>query len=409
MLLKENSAFRNLFIGRILCIFADSVMFFSLLKWIEVRSGSHGDFTLFYLAFYLPITLFALPIGAWINNKTLQKVMFNSNIIQITMLLIFLLSYSYLAYQWVYILLIMISVLQLFFIPANQSLLPHIVGNDDRPKANSLLQLGYTAIKICGQIFTAFMIKLSFTPISLISVSVVILIISLFFIRNIKPLIKSEGIGKQSQLKLMREGISYIINKPPLKSLFIFLALAMFFATSVDLILVSFLSDILLEGVENLSFIGTASLCGIALGASLVPNLYKRIERKWLIITPLFALSISLGSLFFITNWIVILPFFFIQGIALGCFNVTFVTYLQEIISSENYTRTFSIFNMISSSMALPGIISTGILLNQIGVLYTILILSGTLFLIGILGIFLTPRLNKAQTLEQKKNDAILN
>ena len=253
------------------------------------------------------------------------------------------------------------------------------------------------------------MIKASFTPLSLIIVSVVLLFFSLIFIMKIKPLIKNEQIGKQSQLKLMKEGLSYIINNSALKSLFIFLALAMFFATSVDLILVSFLSDILLEGVENLSFIGTASLCGIAIGATLFPKFYNDIGRKWLFISPLFALSISIGSLFFITNWVVILPFFFIQGIALGCFNVAFVTYLQNTISSENYTRTFSIYNMLSSSMALPGIIMTGLLLNQIGVLNTILIISGALFLIGILGIYFTPKLEEGQTLEISKTNATIN
>ncbi|MCJ8006032.1 MFS transporter [Lederbergia wuyishanensis] len=407
LLLKENSAFRNLFIGRILCIFADSVLFFSLLKWLEVQSTSGNDFTLFYIAFYLPVFLFALPIGAWINNKTLQKVMMYSNLVQVFMISLFLLFIPYMLYQWAYLLLIFISILGLFFVPANQSLLPHIVGNDDRPKANSLLQLGYTAVKIIGQVFTATMIKVSFTPATLITISIVLLIVSIFFINNIKPFVKRDQTIKHSQWKLIIEGVSYITKHPKLKALFLFLALAMLFATSVDLILISYLSDILHVGVENLSFIGTASVCGIAIGATIVPKYYKKIEKKWFMIPPLFALSISIGSLFFITNWVLILPFFLIQGIALGCFNVTFVTYLQDVVSSENYTRTFSLYNMIFSSMALSGIMMTGLFINKIGVLNTILVISFILFVIGIVGIYFTPKLGHGQLKEDNLNEAL--
>ncbi|MBS4193742.1 MFS transporter [Lederbergia citri] len=407
MLLKENSAFRNLFVGRVLCIFADSVLFFSLLKWLEIHSTSSNDFTLFYIAFYLPVFLFALPIGAWINNKTLQKVMLYSNLVQIILMILFLLFIPHLSYKMAYLLLIAISILGLFFLPANQALLPYIVGNEDRPKANSLLQLGYTAVKILGQIFTASMIKASFAPTSLVIVSIGFVFISLLFIKNIKPMVKMEQNEKQKQWKLIMEGVQYIVNQPQLKALFLFLALAMLFAMSVDLILISFLSDILKVGVENLSFIGTASVLGIAIGAIIVPKIYKKTERKWLMIPPLFALSFSVGSLYFITNWVLILPFFFLQGIALGCFNVTFITYLQDVISSENYTRTFSLYNMITSSMALPGIILAGLLLNKISVLQTILVISLILFIIGILGIYFTPKLGKGQEEGINLNEAV--
>ncbi len=120
-------------------------------------------------------------------------------------------------------------------------------------------------------------------------------------------------------------------------------------------------------------------------------------------------LGLTIGSLFFITNWIFILPMFFIQGIALGCFNVTFVTYLQDVIPNENYTRTFSFYNMLSNATALPGLLVTGVLLNKFGVLITILVVSGMLLSVGIFGLF-TPKLGKGQGLkmEQKSTDISL-
>lgn len=194
---------------------------------------------------------------------------------------------------------------------------------------------------------------------------------------------------------MMKEGVLYVWNHPKLKPLFMFLAIAMLIVTSVDLVLLSYLTTVLFVGVENLSFIGTASLLGIIMGASLLPKLYKRVDRKWLIVPPLFALNVSIGALLIIENWLWILPFFFVQGIALGGFNVTFVTYLQDEVQSENYTRTFSIYNMIAISMALPGILAIGFLLTAIGTIHTIGVMAGMLLLLGVVGCFYIPRLGK--------------
>ena len=231
-------------------------------------------------------------------------------------------------------------------------------------------------------------------PILLFS-SAGMLFLSLLFIRKVVPLVKKEAITKQSQFKMMGEGVSYIWSHPQIKPLFLFLAIAMLIITSVDLVLLSFLTDILFIGVENLSFIGTASLLGIIIGASLVPKLYKKVDRKWLLVPPLFALSISFGSLLFITNWLWILPFFFIQGIAVGGYSVTLVTYLQDEVPKENYTRTFSVYHMISSSMALPGVLVIGFLLNKIETLNTITFMASIMFLLGIFGCYFIPRLGK--------------
>lgn len=398
MIFLKNRPFRNLFLGRVLSVLGDSIMFFSLLKWIEIQSGDTSSFMWLYVAYYLPITFLAIPVGTWIENKTLQKVMIFSDGIRVVVLLIFPLVMSFVAYQWTYLLLLVVSVLGLFFNPANQSLLPYIVTAEERVKANSLFQLGFTVAKIVGQVATAFLIKLMIPISVLLLVSAGLLFLSLLFIRKITPFIKKETIIKKSQMKMMKEGVLYIWDHPQFKKLFIFLAVAMLIVTSIDLVLLSFLTTILFVGVENLSFIGTSSLLGIIIGASLIPKWYQKVDRKWLIIPPLFALSISVGSLLFINHWLWILPLFFLQGIALGGFNVTFVTYLQDEVQRENYTRTFSLYNMISSSMALPSVLGVGLLLNKIETLNTIFMIASMMLIIGLFGCFFIPRLGKGRS-----------
>ncbi|MDT8977571.1 MFS transporter [Paenibacillus sp. chi10] len=406
-MLLRHKAFRQLFAGRILSVFADSILFFSLLKWIEIKSGGTESFTFFYVAYYLPIVLLALPAGAWISGKTLQHVMAWSNVVRMIGMILFFFFSDLIPMPWVYVLLITESIVGLFFMPANQSLLPQIVSERERPSANSWLQMGYTVVKISGQTFTAFMLKNGFPPASLLLFSAFLLLCSLMCIMLMKPKVKQEMPEGQGHWTLMKEGVLYIARHRQLGTLFVFLTLAMFIASSVDLILLSFLRDVLGSGVENLSFIGTASLSGMIVGAALVPKWYKKIERKWLIVPPLFTFCISIGCLYVIQSWLVILPLFFVQGIALGCFNITFVTYVQDIVEKENYTRVFSMYHMISSSAALPGISMTGVLLSICGVPTTILVISGLLLVLGIAGILAVPSLGKGNSAEQTNIETV--
>lgn len=396
MLLRNNRSFRNLFLGRISSVFADAIMFFSLLKWVELQTGDSNSFTFFYIAFYLPVAFLALPVGAWISKKTLQKVMVYSNIFQAAAIILFLISIPFVNYEWIYVFLVILSILGIFFVPANQSLLPYVVEEESRPKANSTLQLGFTAVKILGQIFTAIAIKYAISPNLLLIFSAALMVTSVMFIRIVKPAVKDTSNRGKGQLKLIKEGVLYIIGQPILRALFLFLTLGMFVISSVDLLLIHFLTDYLSAGVENLSFIGTASLIGITIGAVFTPKWYERTEeKKWLILPVFFMLGLSIGSLYFITNWLFILPFFMLQGIALGCFNISFVTYLQEIVSKSQYTRTFSLYYMLTGSMALPGVLLIGVLLSSIGVRQTIIVMTSILAILGTAGIVCIPALSK--------------
>jgi len=52
---------------------------------------------------------------------------------------------------------------------------------------------------------------------------------------------------------------------------------------------------------------------------------------------------------------------------------------------------------MIASAMALPGVIFMGLLLSQIGVIPTVLFVSATMLIMGIVGVFFIPRLGYGQ------------
>ncbi len=64
-------SFKRLFSARVLCVFADSLLFFALLKEIELRVDSSFSFTWFYVAYYAPVVLLGMPIGTcWFKSSS---------------------------------------------------------------------------------------------------------------------------------------------------------------------------------------------------------------------------------------------------------------------------------------------------------------------------------------------------
>src|SRR5690625_6477817 len=76
MLLRNNKAFRNLFFGRISSVFADAIMFFSLLKWVELQTGDSDSFPSFFLVFFYRFLFLPLLFGQGKRKKFYKRVLY---------------------------------------------------------------------------------------------------------------------------------------------------------------------------------------------------------------------------------------------------------------------------------------------------------------------------------------------
>lgn len=394
--LLRNKDFMYLLTGRILSVLADSLVFMTLLKWLELNSETSTSFTWFYLAYFLPAAFLALPIGTWVERKNFRKVMLWSDGIRGIILLIFLLSLPQIPIIWAYIYIIIESSIALFFFPANQSLLPYIVEKKLLPQANSLLQLGYIVVRTIGFMAATFFVSISFSISTILLIAVFFLFLSLPLIKRIKPIEKKVKI-EESLIKGIKAGIIYVGGHKIIRNMFMLFGIAWLVASSIDLVIISYIEKVLNQGVENFSYVATAVFLGMIIGAFLASSLYEKFEQKWFIVLPLFIYSISILSMNYFEDLKMIIPFFFIGGISLSIFEVFFTTYLQDNIKEEQYARTFSFYNMILNFMPLPGILFFGYWMQISGINSVIWVISGLLFVTGIIGLFALPKLKTKQ------------
>lgn len=395
-------AFKRLFSARVLCVFADSLLFFALLKELELRVDSSFSFTWFYVAYYAPVVLLGMPIGTWVGTKVLHHVIQVSNVARAFLLIVAFLFLPQMPLVSVFLLLILLSVLDLFFLPASQTLLPRLVEDVHRPKANSLFQLVLTGSRILAQITSGVILSLGASPTSLLIICVVLFLVSAVTMKQIPHVLQAETASKRSIVDQMKAGFQFAWSHNKLRMLFIFIAIGMFAAHSFELILLTFLTDTLKIGVENMAWIGSANIFGIMIGAGFAPKLMALMNRKWLLLPPFFFIAITFVALFFADTLFFLLPFFSLQGIAIGLFQVTTVSLIQEWTTTDFQPRIFTLYLLLTNGMILPSILLSGLLLSTLTVEITVLLIASILVIAGLVGVILFPALGKTKEREDE-------
>jgi MFS family permease len=386
--LLRNKNYTLLLLGYMLSVFVDAIVFMVAVKQIEVLGNHTASYTTLYLSNYLPAVLFSLAIGAWINSKQIVPVMRNSLLIRAILLVIFIgvggLSNLYLIYLFIFI----DSFLTVFILPSTDTLVTKIVPIESRSDANAIIKLMLVLMQMIGYGITTVLIKLNITLITILIVSSILLLISFFAISKIKyQQVKTTHVQRVGSE--LRDLFFYLKEQKHVTKLFSLFALAWLVASSIDLIVIAYLTDSAKVSSENFGVVAIVVFLGMIIGSSFSSILYVKYKSQINIIFgfPLLVYTGTVASMYVFDNWFWILPFFFLGGISLGLYEVCFTTYLQDNNDEEYYTRIFSIQGMILNSMPLPGLLFLGVLIELIGIQYTIITISLFLFVLAIVAL----------------------
>ncbi|GAK08501.1 MFS transporter [Geomicrobium sp. JCM 19038] len=322
----------------------------------------------------------------------MKRVIRFSNSIRAIIVIVLTLFLSSVSLPILFVLLMLLSIFDLFFLPSSQALVPQFVNRDHRPKANALFQMSITILRIVAQAVSGFVLALQFpVEVLLIAAIVALLIATLCTIKI--PKSPATNQGSERLIEQIRAGLREVWSSKQFRMLYTFIAIGMLIATAFELILIHFLTDELHLGVENMAWIGICNIVGITLGAFFAPRLMKRFERKWLLFPPFLFLAVTFIAVGFANSLPVLLPFFVIQGFALGLFQVTTVTLIQEWSKPAYYTRMFTMFFLVSNGMMLPSILISGWLLSTLTITETVAIMATILIVTGAMGVITFPRI----------------
>lgn len=339
----KNSKFLYLWSSQILSSVTINIMNFLLLSKIYSDTGSSIAVSLLWLAFALPAVVFG-PIGAAsVDLVSRRKILMVTNLFQA--LTIF--AYIFINHQSIFILyavVLMYSILNQFYVPAESSYLPSTVSKNDLSQANSLFFVTIQASLVLGFGLAGLIQRfLGFNgALILCSIFLFIAFVSTSFLEEIKPRKAIPGEFEKvlkTFFDTIIEGYKFIKeNKNILYPLLLLLGIQASLAivvVSLPVIAVKILNiSVNLSGV---SIVVPAGI-GAVLGSIIIPRLLsKDIRKKNIIETSLaavvfaiFALSMGIPYLPVVYR-VAITPFLIlVAGLGFVGINLPTLTYLQE-------------------------------------------------------------------------------
>ncbi|PGR04095.1 MFS transporter [Priestia megaterium] len=382
-ILIKNKNYMYLLYGYTFSVLVDAIIFMTCLKVVEELSNDTGSYTFLYMMHYLPAVIFSLWIGAWINSKRLEKVMSISLIVRITVLLAFVFVKGLNNLSFVYAFIFIESFISVFFLPSTDTMIPKIVHKEQRLIANGFIKLMYVLMQGIGFGISTILIKINISLVVILSICVIALLVALVFIHKINQQYKIEA-QNQNVVKEMFDTLHYLRKNKLSYKIFILFAIAWLIASSIDLIVISYLTNVSKVSSENFGVVSIVVFMGMIVGSLFSSHIYERIDIKYIFSLPLLIYSITVLSMYFFHQWIYTLPFFFVGGLSLGFFEVCFTTFLQDYNDEKYYTRIFSLQNMILSSMPLPGLLFLGVFIEWAGIQLTLIMVSSLLLAVSI-------------------------
>ncbi|MEB6550963.1 MFS transporter [Heyndrickxia sporothermodurans] len=305
------------------------------------------------IATTLPRVLFMSIGGVYADKWNRTNIMFYSLLIR-GVLLTSMAIVFYFGLLDVYSLLIFATIfglLDAFFVPANQSLLPQIVSKEQLMRGNSILQSTNQTVLIIGPIIGGLLIEtVSYQYI--FPIVAFFLITSSVIVKFIKYEDESNQNQKQSSYRDFLEGLHYVKTSKLIFTLMcVSMVLNFFIAGPGSLALPLIANDVLSGTALHLSALETSIALGMIGGAFLIGILNPRRKRGFIVLGQLFFLGIAMVLLSLVTTlWQGIIVFALI-GLGITAGDIPIKTMIQEKTDPQKIGRVMGLMSTASSGL----------------------------------------------------------
>ncbi|SHE68612.1 Predicted arabinose efflux permease, MFS family [Seinonella peptonophila] len=347
--LMQNQRFLLLWFASICSAFAFP-MYVLAEQWYVVKA-LHASYLLGWvmMATALPRVIFMLLGGVfadqWSNSKMMAVTSLCRSILLIGML--GLLFFHSLNFSWLFVFAILFGLLDAFFWPASESIIPHLVSNEQIVRANSILQTTQQLSLIIAPIIGGWIIY-KFQFVGIFIACALLLLISSGFAFRIQE--DEKEVHEKNNLRMeLLEGYRYIKNSPFLLGLLAILIVVNFFISGPISMGIPLIVDQLLHGDSlALSYLRSAFGMGSLLGAILVGILNIRSKRGPLLFSILLLIGffiLLLGEINWLWQGMILL---LLIGVGSILINIPLVSMIQEGTETSKMGRVMSLVMTIS-------------------------------------------------------------
>ena len=385
-----------IWIGQFVSLLTSSAVNFAVIIYLSLQYNSAEILAYAGIAGLLPQALVGPFAGVYIDRWDRKKVMIFAD--AFIAFCTFLMSFSFIEGEanlvFVYLLLICRSFGQAFHTPAMQAIAPLLVPEDKLLKVSGVNQMLQSVSMIAGP--AAGTLAITYLPISKVLyldvLGACIAIFTLLFVSIPKVKIQESKESISTVLQDLKFGFRQIHENKGLYMMFVYAMLTTFFVMPVAIMYPLLTIDHFSGGKWEMSVIEIVWGVGMLVGGAILSATHNSFSKIILVN----AMHIFLGLTFIFSGWIrgdlfwVFVAITTLGGIGMSFFNASFMTIVQEQIKPEFLGRVFSLYFSFAIIPSVIGLLFTGWISDNIGVVNAFIISGVAMCIIGVLS-FLTP------------------
>lgn len=384
--------FRNLWISQLISQVSLNLLFFSLMIRIYELTHSNSAVSVLVFLVTLPNILLGALAGVLVDRWGRKPVMFFCHFIRFFAVLAFFISSETLG--WIYALTFLISSITQFFFPAEAATIPQVV--KDRKlllTANGFFTLTFFGSVIIGNVLAGPMLGIFGAHITFMVVSFAFLVASLFTSRLPGDLVL-DNVKPQNLFSDFLVGLDHIYKNPLIQKGILALGASQITVGILGTIAPGFADKILKLPVTDVSiFIMAPAAAGMGLGALMLGQFFRKIEREKLIGIGFLTASSGLIIYSLVDKFTLFLgiPTVGVSvlillglGMSNAALDVPVNTMIQENTTEEVRSRVYGVVSMVIGMAAIFPIVMSGALADVIGVRFVMMFSGMALLGVGL-------------------------
>lgn len=351
--LFKNRAFLFLWLSSTTSFLALSTYLFAE-QWYVIRAlGQESALGIVMMVTMVPRVLLMTVGGVWADRFKRSKIMLVSSFTRCLLIFVMItLLHLHLLNLWsLLVFALLFGILDAFFSPANQSLLPLLVPKEMLTRSNSFIQTSNQIAMFAGPMISGWIITVSSFSSLFFSVAC-FLVISCTFTLCIKEKKLSLSSEQASAKQELLAGFQYVWNMPFLKSiLFILMTINVFFFGPLLMGIPLLANEVLHGKAVEVSFLQSSYQGGMLGGALLIGLLNIRKKRGLSILILISCLGISLsflGQIYILSQGIILLV---MMGFMSSMINIPLVSIIQENSETDKLGRVMSFVSASSNGL----------------------------------------------------------
>lgn len=358
--------FALLWFGGLISLTGDWMLRIALPAYVYTLTGSTLATGVMFMVSTVPRILLGSMAGVFVDRWRRQRLMVAVNILLAIVLLPLLLVRSTDLLWLVYAIAFVQSLLAQFFSPAENALLPDLVGEEQLLAANAMNALNNNLARLVGPALGGFLaVTIDLAGVALVDAATYLtaaILIALIRHRD-EPTIPGPHQAAATSFRVLwvdwAAGIRLVRERPRLSLLFAIAAVTALGEGVLSVLFIPFVTDVLRGEALELGWLMSAQAVGGILGGVLLARLGDRLQPLRIlgpsaILFALIDLAIFNYPTFF-PGFLIALILMIVVGFPAAGFGASFSTLLQQAVSNAYRGRIFGALNTTIALIMLAG------------------------------------------------------